>query len=102
MHTEGLFYLFQLVDLALQICKESACVGAVHLCVVKLKRGWQRIAKQFLSILSPKQERIIKNTAVHAYNTVYFRLDNSRCADDHALSGQVPICAAICHLLRIQ
>jgi len=89
------FLLVQSVDFPLQIGKESACMGTIHLCVVELEGDGQIIPEQLLSISAPKQERVVENTAVHANHTVQFGIGDGGCADDHTVCGQVMIPAGL-------
>ena len=93
--------LFQQMDLFLQIFQKFSRMGAVHLCVMKLEGDGEFIAEEGFSILSPDNKGIVEYAAVHADGAVNFRVDNGRCADDHALPGQIPVLPGLRRLRRI-
>ena len=70
----------------------------VHLCVVELEGDGQLVAEPFLPVSSPDEERIVEDAAVHAYGSVYFRINYSRRAYHHAVIGQVSVLTRCCHL----
>lgn len=64
-------------------------MGTIHLCMVELEGDGQLVAKPFLSVPPPNEERIVEDAAVHAYGSVYFRIYDGRRAYHHAIIGQV-------------
>ena len=74
-------------------------MGAVHLGVVELKRELQGGSEESLVISAPDEERVMKNTAVHAHGPVDLRLHDGGGADDHVLR-EVVVPAALRRLPR--
>ena len=72
-------------------------MSPVHLRVVELERNRQFIAEKTFPVTSPNHKRVVENAGIHADRAVDFRIDNSRCADDHTVFGQVPILATFRH-----
>ena len=69
--------LFQSADFLLEILKESAGMGAIHLCMMKLEGNRKLIAEQLSAVFAPDDKRIIENTAVHADCAINFRVNDS-------------------------
>ena len=66
-------------------------MSAIHLRVMKLKGDGQSIPEELFSVFSPYDERIVKNTAVHAHGAIQLRIDNGGGSDDHAARGEVSV-----------
>ena len=77
----------QFVDFFLQVGQEPPGMGAVHLSVVELEGYWQLIAKPFLTVSPPNEERVVEYSTVHAYGSIYLCINNGRCANHHAIVG---------------
>ena len=56
----------------------------VHLRMMELERYCECCFQQAAFIFSPDHERIVENTAVHPYGSVYIIFNECRCPYDHA------------------
>ena len=70
-------------------------MGAVHLRMVKLKGDGHAAAEELFPVPAPDEERIVVYAAVHAHRPVDLRVQDGRCADDHAVLRQVPVDAGL-------
>ena len=87
--------LTQFIDCLLQIFQKSACVGTVHLGVMKLEGNRQTVTEPFPSVLSPKQEWIVINAAVHTHNAIQLCIHNGRGSDNHSIFRQISVSTGI-------
>ena len=66
-------------------------MSTVHLRVVELEGYWQLIAKPFLSVSPPHEERVVEYSTGHAYGSIYLCINNSRRTNHHTIIGQIQI-----------
>lgn len=57
--------------LMLQVIKKPGGMCAVHLSMMKLEGHSQACPEEAFAVSSPYQERVVVDTAVHAYGHVY-------------------------------
>lgn len=82
----------------LKFLQKLCGMSSVHLCMMELERNSQVFPEKTLFESSPYQERIIENTAIHAYCSIYLVVYECRGADHHALR-QIMVSAGFSHLL---
>ena len=87
--------------ISFSICGTSLCMVLVAMTIKSAPAISRRLAasERILAfpVTSPNHKRVVEDAGIHADRAVDFRIDNSRCADDHAVLGQVPIMATFRH-----
>lgn len=89
--------MLQAVNSSLDFLQKPCGMRSVHLGMMELKRNGQIFPEKAFSEFSPYQKRVVENTAVHAYRTVYTVVHKCGSSNYHAFR-QVMVPASFRHL----